>query len=117
MILDGGTVYICELVNTAPNGRKPVFKLVKKNKHWFAERTVGYSRYYEAKGVNEQIDMLIRVHHDRSIRIGMYAMLGNGEQYHIDQVQQIVDDDNGLRYTDLTLSRIEEYYELDEQNI
>lgn len=112
MLLDDGVVYLCNLTNTAPNGRKPVFKLTKVKKYWFGERTVGYSRYYEAKGVNEQVDMLIRIPHDRHARIGMYAVLGNEEQFHITNVQQIIDDDNGLRYTDLTLSRIEEFYEL-----
>lgn len=114
MLLDDGVVYLCNLTNTAPNGRKPVFELVKVKKYWFAEKTVGYSRFYEAKGVNEQVDMLIRIPHDRKARIGMYAMLGNGEQFHIVQVQQIVDDENELRFTDLTLSRIEDYYELAE---
>ena len=40
MILDNGTLLVCELINLAPNGRMPVEKLVVKNKHWFQERTV-----------------------------------------------------------------------------
>lgn len=112
MLLDDGVVYLCNLIDTAPNGKKPVFRLSRVKKYWYGERTVGYTRFYEAKGVNEQVDMLIRILHDRNARIGMYAVLGNEEQYRITQVQQIVDDENGLRFTDLTLSRVEEYYEL-----
>lgn len=111
MILDDGVVFICKLANTAPNGKKPVFQLTPVAKYWYGERTVGFSRYYEAKGVNEQVDMLIRIPHDRSVRIGMYAVLGNDEQFHITNVQQVMNEDN-LRCTDLTLSRIEDYYDV-----
>lgn len=114
MIFDDGVVFICDLENTAPNGRMPQMQLVKKDKLWFAERTVGASRFYQARGVNEQVDMLIRVIGKRSIKIGQYAMLGNGEQFHINNVQHIIDDVNNLRYTDLTLERVEDYFDVAE---
>ena len=41
----------------------------------------------------------------------MYALLDTGEQYRIDNVQHLLDDD-GLRVTDLTLRRVEQLYDV-----
>lgn len=114
MILDSGVLFICRLDNVAENGRKPVMQLTKISKYWYAERTVGYNRQYLAKGVNEQVDMLVRIPHDRGVRIGMYAMLGNGEQFIIDNVSMIRDDYTNLRFTDLSLRRLEQLYDVNE---
>lgn len=117
MILDDGIVFICTLENTAAPGRMPVEQLVKFRRYWYGERTVSYSRQYAARGVNENIDMLIRIPCDRGVRIGMYAVLGNGDQYRIDNVALSTDYNDpaqALRYTDLTLSRLERNYDVAE---
>lgn len=118
MLLDSGVLFVCTLTNTAAPGSMPVERLTPVGKFWYGERTVGYNRLYAARGADEEVDMLVRVAHTRAARAGMYAVLGNGEQYRISAVQQIVDNGtggNGLRYTDLTLRRLEENYELAEQ--
>lgn len=114
MLLDDGIVFICRLDNVSQPGLMPVEKLVKINKLWFGERTIGYNRQYMARGVDEQVDMLIRVIQTRSIKIGMYAVLGNGEQFRITNIQHLLDEDDGLRMTDLTLERVNDNYELEE---
>lgn len=111
MLRDDGTLRVCRLDNTAPAGAMPVMRLVPVARFWYGERTVGYGRIYAAAGVNEEIDMLVRVAYTRAARAGMYAVLGNGEQYRITHVQQVTDDD-GLRATDLTLARVEENYDV-----
>lgn len=110
MIFDAGTVTVCRLENKAEKGEMPKERLIPLVSHDFGERAVGYGRQYAAKGVNEQVDMLIRFWQDRSIRIGMYAVIG-GEQYRIDNVQHLLDDD-GLKVTDLTLERLEGLYDV-----
>lgn len=112
MIFDSGIMFPCHLENQASNGEMPDMVLVPFGKYWYGERMIGYNRQYLAKGVSEQVDMLIRIHHTRSIRIGDYAVLGNGEQYRITNVTMIVDDADGLRYTDITLQRLDENYEV-----
>lgn len=117
-MMDAGTVTICTLVNTAGEGDRPKYKLVRGRSHFFEERVVGYGRQYEAKGVNERVDMLIRIWRDASVRIGMYALLTDyegqeneqGDQYRIDNVQGVLDGD-GLKVTDMTLYRLDELYE------
>lgn len=111
---DSGMVQVCTLSNTAEPGRMPVDRLSPVFADYFEERTVGYNRFYEAQGVNEQIDMLIRIGRTTSARIGMYAVLTMSEndgQYRITNVQQLLDAD-GLKCTDLTLSRMDNLYDV-----
>lgn len=110
---DSGTVFLATLENVALPGRKPVFKLTKYAKYYFEARTVGYARQYMARGVNQQIDLIIRTNPAKA-NVGDYAILGNGEQYKIDNIQHILEDTTGLKKTDFTLHRLEEFYELSE---
>lgn len=125
-MMDAGIVTICTLENVAEHGNMPKPKLVplkmdEEELTWqFEERTVGMNRQYQAKGVSERVDMLIRIWR-APVRIGMYAVLTDyegqenpdGDQYRIDNVQQLIDD-NGLKVTDLTLYRLEELYAVSE---
>lgn len=123
-MMDAGLVTICTLENTAAEGDMPSMKLVPleyegEEVTWgFEDRVVGMTRQYQAKGVSERVDMLIRIWR-APVRIGMYAVLTDyddqenpeGDQYRIDNVQQLTDD-NGLKVTDLTLYRMDELYEV-----
>lgn len=114
MLLDSGILELYKLVNTAPNGQMPNEQLVYVDSAYYGERTVGYNRQYAAKAVNESVDKLIRIWRDESISAGMYVLLEDGDQYQIDFVQHLLDDD-GLKVTDLTLKRLEKNYELNIQ--
>lgn len=120
-MMDAGLVGFYRLENTAESGDMPKNKLVavsEENEWQFEERTVGYGRQYEAKGVSERVDMLIRIWR-APVRIGWYAVLTEyegqenpeGDQYRIDNVQNLVDID-GLKVTDLTLYRMDKLYEV-----
>lgn len=116
---DAGIITICKLENTAEPGQMPKEQLVTVTTHFFEERVVGYGRLYAAMGVNEQVDMLVRIWREPLVRIGMYAVLKeyegqqneDGDQYRITNVQQLFDND-GLKVTDLTLTRTEELYDV-----
>lgn len=122
---DAGIVTICKLENIAPQGDMPREMLVPLKDEdenvltWqFEERVIGFSRQYNAKSVEERVDMLIRIWRC-PVRIGMYAVLTDyegqenpdGDQYRIDNVSNNVDE-NGLKITDLTLYRMDELYEV-----
>lgn len=111
MTFDDGFVEIYRLENIATPGDMPAERLVKYTDCFFGERVVGYGRQYAAKGVDEQIDMLIRVWQDRRIRTGMIAVIEE-EQFRIDNVQHMLDED-GLKVSDLTLARLEDFYDID----
>lgn len=106
-MLGDGILTVYTATNTAANGLKPAYTLTEYGRFWYEERRIGYGRQYAARGVNEQIDLLARIWQDRGVRIGMVAEV-DGEQYQIDNVQHLRDDD-GLRITDLTLRRIDDY--------
>lgn len=117
-MMDAGMVTLCTLENIAEDGDMPAEKLVKGSEWQFEERIVGYGRQYEARSVNMRVDMLIRTWRCPA-RIGMYALLTDyegqeneaGDQYRIDNVQQLTNDD-GLKVTDLTLYRVDKLYEV-----
>ena len=116
MIFDSGLVTVCTLQNTAEPGSMPQETLIPVLSAYYGERTVGYGRFYQAQGVNEQVDMLIRIWRTTAARIGMYAVLSQSEndgQYRITNVQQMLDED-GLKVTDLTLQRMDDLYEITE---
>ena len=114
MLHDSGELTICSLKNSAAKGEMPKEQLVPGNVHLYGERAVGYGRQYAAKGASEQIDMLVEIWQDRSARIGMYALLDNNEQYRIDNVQHLLDDD-GQQVTYLTLRRLDDLYDVSRQ--
>ncbi len=130
-MFDSGTLFICDLIDTSENGNAPKEELKRTNKFWFERRTIGINRQYLAKGVNERIDLLVRVKGIQNISIGQYVELGNGDQFRIDNVShgnteaeytRIVKKDFingyktarivGLDYTELTLSKLEKNYDV-----
>lgn len=114
---DAGVLTVCSLTNTAQAGDMPKEELTAVATAYFEERTVGYSRYFTALGANERVDMMIRTWRMPEARAGMYAVLSSSEndgQYRIAQVQHLLDDD-GLKVTDLSLTRLETFYELEEE--
>lgn len=108
LILDDGEVILCRRENNATPGNMPHDVLVEVFSTSYGERAVGYGRQYAAKGVAEQVDKLVRIWQDRSVRIGMYAII-DGEQYELKNVQHLYDR-SGLRVTDLSLQRLETAY-------
>ena len=111
MLFDAGVLKIYTLKNTSDPGAMPAEQLVFRSDHFYGERTVGYGRQYAAMGVSEQVDMLVRIWRDSGVRIGMYAVPEDGEQYRINNAQQVSDED-GLPCTDLSLRRLDRRYDV-----
>lgn len=117
-VYDDGGVKICALINTADAGDMPAYKLKVLIDQSFEEQSIGVTRAYLAKGADELVDMVIRIH-DEWVRpkAGQYAVLYDyqyqeneaGDQYRITLVQPSRDEDN-LHCFDLTLARLEENY-------
>lgn len=105
-----GKLTLYSLENTAPKGLKPVERLKKIDDAYYGKRVVGYNRRYAALGADQKIDDLVRIWR-RPVRAGNYAVLEDGLQYRIDFAQDLIDED-GLPVTDLTLSRLENHYDV-----
>ena len=105
---DAGILTLYNLTNTATSGQMPKEQLVSVGTAYYAEKTVGYNRIYAARGANEEIDMVVRCYNTDIPHSAKYVILEDGVQYQITVKQKIVDEDA----TDLTLVRVEEYYDV-----
>lgn len=112
MMLADGTLRIYSLRNTAAPGEMPREMLVETIPEdlYYAERVIGVTRLYAAKGANQQISKLVRIW-DVPVEIGNYAVLDGQDQYRIDVIQPAKDDE-GLKVVDLTLVQEENHYEV-----
>lgn len=101
------------LTNTAAKGLKPVNQLSVLSTEYYGDRVIGYNRQYAALGVDQKIDAIVRIWRNTQVHINHYAVLEDSNQYRIDFVQHLTDED-GLEVTDLTLSRLEQNYDVAE---
>ena len=112
MDLNDGIATILRGKNTAENGEMPNIEYNKVIfESYFAEKTVGFSRFFTAKANDSQADILIEIQRCGMIRDSDICRLesfrdsGISGDYVIIQSQNILDDDE-RPMTDLTLQRI-----------
>lgn len=103
---DAGILSIYSLSNVAQPGLMPTEKLVKICDAYYVERTVGVTRAYAALSANQRIDKLVRCFNTSLSVEAEYVVLEDGNQYRI-SLKQVVGDD-----VDLTLVRLEDYYDV-----
>lgn len=83
-----GVCRIFNVENTAPAGFRPKERLILKDGPLrYAERIVGATRFYQAKAAQERVDMVVRVPRRAGIAVDQVAVLKDGRQYQIKQVQ------------------------------
>lgn len=109
---DSGIVNIYATIQSSANGEMPTKHLRLFDQFFFEDRVVGYGRQYAARGVSQQVDRLIRIDRAEGVEIGMVAGI-DGKAYRLDNVQHLLDDHN-LKCTDLTLSRLEADFDVDD---
>jgi hypothetical protein len=63
-------------------------------------------------GVAQQVGRLVRIWRDEDVTVKQYALLDDGKQYRVDMVQHLRDED-GLKVTDLTLSRLDGNFDVE----
>lgn len=115
MRLDDGIARVLRMVEQTSSGSLPILNYEEVYASYYANRTVGFARFFTAQAHDQQIDMMIRIQ-----RFGVsvadvveleptYDTALSG-RYRVIQVQQIVDED-GLFMTDLSLERLEGVHE------
>ena len=105
---DMGILTLYTLTNTSGDGDAPIEQLSSVGTAYYAEKTIGYNRIYAARGANESIDTVVRCYNTEVPYSAKYVTLEDGKQYQITVKQKIVDEDA----TDLTLVRVEDYYDV-----
>lgn len=119
-LMDDGSVEFFDLTNVADPGAMPEEKLVSAGSaQGFSEVTFGVTRQYLAKGVDEQVDMVIQIWPEAvRPKIGQIAVLTDyeyqeneeGDQFRIDDARKMQEDE--LDFFQLTLRRLESNYDL-----
>ena len=108
-----GLLYICEIQNVSAPGHMPTQQLVPVCEAYYKKRTVGYNRLYAALGANQSISMLVRCFNTQvpDYSQELYVFFPNeadDNQFRVSNIQEIVEEDA----LDLTLSRLEENYDI-----
>jgi len=110
-MFDTGKLTIYALTASAEDGGMPKEVLTKKLTCFYGERTVGYTRMYQARGADSQIDKLVRIPFDIDAVPNDYVVLEDGNQYRIDATSEVIVE-SSKRAKELTLVRLEELYDI-----
>lgn len=111
MTFNDGIVALYTVTNIAEPGMKPKKGLKKQAFFYYGFEVLGFNRYYTALKANQQIEAVIHIPECNDIDPALtVAVLENGKQYRIVLIQPTVNDD-GLRFTRLSLERISEEYD------
>ena len=109
MTFDDGILTVYKMVNIAEAGTKPVYGLEFKEQFYFGFDVLGYNRYYVALHTNSTIEAVVDIPEWGDVEAVDIVVLESGRQYKISMVQRLIDDD-GLRFTKLSLERLGEEY-------
>jgi len=104
-----GVLSVCNVENIAETGYQPKIGLTVKHRLRYEERVVGFSRYYSALQNQIEIEKVLRVPYRQGITNQDVVVLPDCEQYSVQQVQVI---DVYPKCLDLSLSKIEQRYEV-----
>lgn len=105
-----GVVRIYTVTDAAQPGYQPKPALTLAETLFYQERRVGLQRYYSSKQAQVQVERVIRTQLRSGVSPQCVAIAEDGVQYGIDLVQQVTDVYPASM--DLTLTRIEQKYEV-----
>jgi hypothetical protein len=107
---DGGILTLYALQNVGAPGSMTEEMLVETGTAFYAYRTAGVTRRYQAKGASAEFDFVVRCFNTAELPEGTrYCVLDDGvTQYQIDIAEPLADENA----VDLTLIRVEDLYEV-----
>lgn len=106
-MFDTGLLTLCLKTTASTGGAMPTEVLTPYGRAYYGERTVSYTRMYEARGADCQIDKLVRVPFDTNIRPDSYVVLEDGLEYRVDAVAPVIIR-RDVRAVELTLIHLDE---------
>lgn len=113
-MFDTGILRLCTKELSNQSGSMPVEVLSAYGAAYYGERTVSYTRMYEARGANSQVDMVVRVPFDTFIRPDSYVVLEGNRQFRVDAVSPVIVRSN-TRAQELTLIAIDHLLDVEEE--
>lgn len=110
-MFDSGICTICNKTEASVAGLMPHEVLIPRTENvYFGTRSISYTRLYEARGADSQIDKLIRVPEDVSVGPDDYIIIGS-DQYRVDAVADVIVR-RSTRARELSLVRLEDYLDV-----
>lgn len=111
MILDAGVAVFYRTAGDSSAGDMYSGAREELLRAWYGKRTVGFSRYFTARQVNCNVDMLIRILKP-SVRLAADDVCeADGSVYRIAQVQELRDEEAGEDVLDISLERTGDKHE------
>ena len=101
-------IYMKSVIKSA--GGAPIEVLTFYRRVWYGEINFSVNEYYAAKQAETQVSRRIRIHQDRNIRGGRYAVIIDDVQY--DVGRYFHGEDKGVLITDITLEEAVKKYEI-----
>lgn len=108
-----GLIAVYSVLDVSEPGYKPVEKLFLKARLRYSEERLGIQRYYSGQQNQVQIERVVRVPKSGTISSQDVAITEDKHQYRIDMVQKV--DGVWPPSLDLTLARIDQDYEVDDE--
>lgn len=110
-MFDSGICTICTKTETSSGGLMPVERLTPTVTNvFYGDRMISYSRMYEARGADSQIDRLIRVPEGVAVAPDDYVLIGT-DQYRVDAASDVIVK-RSTRARELSLVKLEDYYDV-----
>lgn len=109
MTFDDGILTVYSVQNTAENGAKPKYEPVQKEQFYFGFDVLGFSRFYTAKEAHTQLSHVVNIPGWPDLDTNDIVTLESDFYYSLAQIQPMWDDD-GLKFTKLSLERITNEY-------
>lgn len=113
-MFDDGIALFYEKVNVADNGRMPQTNIRLVTQEYFENRTIGFNRMYARIGVNIRISKVIRFWINDKVTADMVCVIDD-EQYLIEYTT-IVQNEQGLDCMEATLTKVENWYDEEEND-
>lgn len=77
---------------------------------FYGDRSISYTRMYEARGADSQLDKLIRIPEDVAVTPDDYVLIGT-DQYRVDAVSDVIVR-RSTRAKELSLIKLEDYLDV-----
>ncbi len=110
MILDNGIARFMRPEQESGTGDIPPDSGAVYHRAWYATRTVGIHRFFEARQAGQRIDRLIRILRPPEAEMVWaddICMLGESDQrYRVVQAQELTDEESGEDVMDISLERM-----------
>lgn len=113
MTFNDGIIDVYAIDNIAADGNKPKEGLVRLGSFFFGYQTLGINRYYTALQAHQQIEAVINIPEHFRFQVEKTVVIMEDDTQFRVMMCQTFEEEDGYRYTTLSLERITEEYDIE----